>query len=264
MTKIKPAPRIVTNFNVAVLPGEGEKFKRAKPINLSETGVCLRIGLQLETGQTVTLQMQLDDDSPTFEVTARIVWTRVESETRQRVCGLGFVDLPKGYRDLIRAYVELASQSLLTFLSEFPLFADFSLDDCTSMLRIITRRHLKKREVLYHQDEDIPDLQGLFIVKEGLLSIYRGREHRADRQLAVVSPGQVFGESTLVSDEPFFTSVMAINESTLLQINKKGALRMRPESPELALKLMDVIAHTLHLRLGRTTRQLFSPIQPVG
>jgi hypothetical protein len=264
MTHIKPAPRIVTNFSISVLTAVGSAFKKASPVNLSETGVCLRIAIPLEIGQTVTLKMQVDDASPAIELLARVVWTRVESDTRQTVSGLGFIDLPTDYRDLIRAYVDLAGQSLLTFLSEFPLFRDFSLEDCTSLLRIVTQRYLKKREILYYQDEDVPDLQGLFIVKEGLLSIYRGHEHRADRQLAVVSTGQVFGESTLVSDQPFFTSIMAVNESTLLQINKKGFLRMRPESPELALKIMDVIAHTLNLRLGRTTRQLFSPIQPVA
>ena len=76
-------------------------------------------------------------------------------------------------------------------------------------------------------------------------------------------PGQIFGESTLISDQPFFTSVMAVNESVLLQINKKGFLRIRSEHPELALKLMTVIAQTLNFRLNRTTHQLFSPIQPV-
>jgi len=252
-------PRIITHFDVRIHCAADGTFTQTRPVNLSETGLCLRLKTNVTPDQPVQLQIRLGQEAETMQVNGRIVWVRRDPVNELYYCGVGFTDLSGDYLTKIRQYVELGSETLLAFLSEFPLFAEFSRDDCRSLLRIVTLRELDKKEILYVADTRDMDLQGLFIVQSGLLNIYSGSKPRLERHLAVVSPGQVFGENTLLTDQPHSATIMAVNPSRLIQINKIGFQLLSEKEPQLALKLMKVVARALVARLGRTTKKLFSP-----
>ncbi len=252
-------PRIITQFDVRIHAEADGTFRQTSPVNLSETGACLRLKSKMTPDQSVRLQIRLTDETEAMEVNGRIVWIRRDPVNEVFYCGLGFTDLSDEQVRKIREYVELGTESLLSFLSEFPLFEEFSRPDCRSLLRIVTLRELDKKEILYVAGARDMDLQGLFIVQSGLLNIYSGSKPRLERHLAVVSPGQIFGESTLLIDQPHSATIMAVNPSRLIQINKIGFQLLSEQEPQLALKLMKVVARALVARLGRTTRKLFSP-----
>jgi len=254
-------PRIITSFDVRLQSDGQEVFGRAWSVNLSETGVCVRLAKRLAVDQQVQLQIQLDHQSIAMSITGRVVWCRPDEINKIWYCGLGFSGLDEDQLYQIRSYVEVGTESLVKFLAEFPLFKDFSRDDCQALLQIVTLRELEKKEILYYDGTTDVDLQGLFVVQSGILSIFKGSIPRPERQLAVVSPGQIFGEITLVNEQAHTATVMAVNPSTLIQINKMGFLLARKNNPALALKIMDVVARALAARLGRTTKRLFSPIR---
>lgn len=252
-------PRIITNFDVRIQCQADETFTQTKPVNLSETGACLRLKSKVTPDQSVQLQIRLCQEERAMEVNGRIAWVRHDPVNGFFYCGLGFTNLNQDQIMKIREYTDLGAESLLLFLSEFPLFEEFSRQDCRSLLRIVTLRELDKKEILYVAGTRNMDLQGLFIVQSGLLNIYNGSKPRLERHLAVVSPGQVFGESTLLMDQPHSATIMAVNHSRLIQINKIGFQLLSEKEPQLALKLMKVVARALVARLGRTTQKLFSP-----
>ena len=253
-------PRIITNFEVKLRCGPHEVFAHADPVNLSETGLCLRLRCQMEADQPLELQIRLAQDSEAMEVPGRVVWLREDHLNKVYFYGVGFTQISRQLLKQIKDYVEIGGASLLEFFSDFPLFADFSCDDCRALLRIVTLRELKRKEVLYQEGARDADLQGLFIVQSGLLNIFKGIVFRPERQLAVVSAGQIFGEATLVHDQPHSASIIAVNDAQLIQINKMGFMLLRKQEPELALKIMEVVARALATRLGRTTKRLFSPL----
>jgi len=254
-------PRILTEFGVLICLSEAQGVRRAWPGNLSETGACVRIKDPAQKGQSVRLRIQLGKNTPKMELAGRIVWVRHDSIHDVDYCGVGFENLSADQLRQIRTYVERGGESLLNFLSEFPHFADFSQEDCRQLLQITTLRELEKGEILYQENTDDVDLQGLFIVESGLLNIYKGRKPRPERQLAAVSPGQIFGETTLILDQPHSATIAAVIPSRLIQIHKLGFHLMRSKNPSLALKIMEVAARALAIRLGRTTKRLFSPIE---
>ena len=254
-------PRIITNFAVQIRCANEEGFSSAWPVNLSETGACLRLNHSISIDQAVHLQITLAGHTHPMEMTGRIVWVRPDSINSVYYCGLGFTDPDNAHLEQIKTYVELGGQTLLEFLSEFPKFKEFSRQDCQTLLKIVTLRELEKKEILYEEGTRDVDLQGLFIVQSGLLSIFKGRVHRPERQLAVVSPGQIFGETTLLNDQPHSASIIAVNNSRLIQINKIGFQLLRKQHPELALDIMEIVARALTNRLGRTTKKLFCPVR---
>ena len=253
-------PRIITRFGVKLLI-EGAAPLSAWPVNLSETGACVRLNQMIDPGRTIQLEIRLGESAAPMTLAARTVWLRRDESHQAYYCGLGFVELDDEQLNCIREYVQLGGAMLLRFLSEFPLFEAFLPDDCQSLLKIVTLRELERKEILYEDGARDVDLQGLFIVQSGLLSIFKGPRPQPDRQLAVVSSGQIFGETTLVNDQPHSATIMAVNDSRLIQINKVGFLLLRKSEPQLALKIMDVVARTLAARLGRTTGKLFSPLR---
>jgi hypothetical protein len=254
-------PRIITDFRIHLARGESTQFESVTPVNLSETGLCVRVLDELETEERVKVRIQLDSDAAPMEIPGRVVRVRPDRIHERFYCGIGFEDLSHDQMYQIQAYTQAGTEWLVEFLSEFPLFQDFSEQDCHLLIRIITLRHLEKKEMLYEEGTSTEDTQGLFIVHSGLLNIFKGTDARPEHHLGVVSPGQVFGETTLVTDQEHTATIMAVNESQLIQINKIGFMLLRKEQPELGLKIMDVVARTLAGRLGRTTKKLFSPIR---
>jgi hypothetical protein len=260
MGKGNSVARIITDFSVGMRLTEYDKFTAAHSVNLSETGVCLQLTEPLEIGQQVQLRIIISTQTACMIMSAKVVWVRQDPVNETLCYGLGFVDPDPDQVGLIQFYVQAGTKILLNFFSEFPLFEALTLEDCQHLIRITTRRELAKREILYYEDSRDSDMQGLFIVQSGLLTIFKGKNHDPQRQIAVVSPGQVFGEYTLVLDQPHTATVMAVNASTLIQINKKGLQYLNVTHPSLALKFMEIVARTLATRLGRATRLLFSPL----
>lgn len=254
-------PRIITDFRIHIARADSVRFKSAASVNLSETGLCLRVLDKLEMGERVRVRIRLDPDSVSMETAGKVVWVRPDRINERFYCGIGFENLTPDQLCQIQNYTKIGTKWLVQFLCEFPLFQDFSEQDCYLLLRIITLRQLEKKEILYYDGTNTADMQGLFIVHSGMLNIFKGSKPRPERHLAVVSPGQVFGETTLVNDQEHTATIMAINESRLIQINKVGFMLMRKEQPELGLKIMEVVARALATRLGRTTKKLFSPIR---
>jgi CRP/FNR family transcriptional regulator, cyclic AMP receptor protein len=253
-------PRIITGFKAAVQYGAEASFKQAWPVNLSETGACIRYKLELPLQAQITLLINLSDEIGPIHVAGRVVWARFDEASRFYYYGVGFSNLGEGPLEQIRKYVDHGSLALLQFMSEFPLFKDFSLDDCRSLLRILTVRELDEKEALYREGVSDLNTQGLFIVQSGLLSVLSGVIPRLEKQVAIVSPGQIFGESSLLIDQPHSATLRAVNPSRLIQINKVGFQLLRNEQPKVALKVLDVVGRTLVARLGRTTKKLFCPI----
>jgi len=254
-------PRIITRFGAKIRRLDEESFSRVWPVNLSETGACVRLNNEIAAGRPVELVIQLGDQGLANQINGQIVWVRHDELNQVYYCGVGFIDLNEEQLEQIRAYVEQGGAALLEFLSEFRLFEGFSQDDGRNLLKIVTLRELEKEEILYREGTRDVDMQGLFIVQSGLLSIFKGRVLRPEGQLAVVSPGQIFGETTLLNDQPHSASIVAVNDSRLIQINKIGFGLLRKKQPELALKIMEVVARALANRLGRTTKKLFSPMR---
>ena len=253
-------PRIITDFGIELLRGGDKVIQGIKPVNLSEKGLCAQASAELAEGELLSVSIQLGSESNNIKATVKVVWRRYDKLSNIWFYGLGFVDLGERQRQVILTYVQQGAAWLMEFLSEFPLFDGFSYEDCQNLLHIITLRYLPHKEVLYRAGEKDVDLHGLFIVQSGMVNIYKGSLPEADKQLAVVSAGQIFGESSLVCNQEHSATVAAVNNTRLIQLSKAGFNVLKRKDPQLGLKVMEVVARTLTARLGRTTSMLFRPI----
>ena len=113
-------------------------------------------------------------------------------------------------------------------------------------------RSFRKSEVIFKEGSAGAEM---YLIHSGrvLLSLGRGKDEEAE--LAVLSPGEFFGEMALVDDSPRSATAAALEENTqLIALDKSRFLYMVQQQPQFALSVM----HTLCQRLRVVDRRLHS------
>ncbi|MFN7667953.1 MAG: cyclic nucleotide-binding domain-containing protein, partial [Burkholderiales bacterium] len=72
----------------------------------------------------------------------------------------------------------------------------------------------------------------LFIVKSGSLKVYLNDEEGKEVVLSMLEPGEYFGELGLIDDAPRSASVVALENSDLLQVPKDAFQQLLEQYPD--------------------------------
>ena len=114
------------------------------------------------------------------------------------------------------------------------------------------RQNYRKSEVIFEEGSTGSEM---YLIHSGgvLLSVRHNRNHQSP--LAVLKPGDFFGEMALVDDSPRSATASAVEDNTeLIVIDRARFLFMVRQQPEFALSLM----HTLCQRLRDMDKRLSS------
>jgi CRP/FNR family transcriptional regulator, cyclic AMP receptor protein len=84
----------------------------------------------------------------------------------------------------------------------------------------------------------------LFIVKSGTVRITR-REGAAEKELAVLGPGEHLGELALLARSVRLVSAVAATPCEVVEIAQRDYYRLQPQKPQACLKLALAIAGDL-------------------
>ncbi|WWT74390.1 Crp/Fnr family transcriptional regulator [Lautropia mirabilis] len=118
--------------------------------------------------------------------------------------------------------------------------------------------------------------QSLYILLSGRAKVQRSDTEGKEVILAVIGPGECFGEMSLIDDSPRSASVITIDTSDFMAINKESFKSMMLSSPEMSLRIMaglvrrlreaDKKIETLALLdvYGRVARVLLDMSEKVG
>jgi serine/threonine protein phosphatase PrpC/CRP-like cAMP-binding protein len=133
-------------------------------------------------------------------------------------------------------------------LARMPLFRP--LND-REILRV-----LQVTEVLAYQNGEIVITEGdkgdeLFIVLSGQVKVTRG-----GAQLAVLTPGDHFGEMALIRSQPRSATVKSDGSSELMVVRRPDFFEILRKEHQLAVKLLWQFLTVLSDRLANTTREL--------
>jgi len=115
-------------------------------------------------------------------------------------------------------------------------------------------RSFRKSEIIFEEGSAGAEM---YLIHSGKvqLSLRRGRGRDRKAELAVLSPGEFFGEMALVDDSPRSATAAALEENTqLIALDKSRFLYMVQQQPQFALSVM----HTLCQRLRVVDRRLHS------
>ena len=138
-------------------------------------------------------------------------------------------------------------------LSRVPAFADLSPRELRGVAAIVHKREYKAGEPVFYQGD--PGL-GMYIIREGEVSIRIEEREGEDEELAVLSDGDFFGELALLDESPRSAAAICKKDCSLIGFFRTDLFELIEQKPELGIKIVLKLAEILAVRLRKTDKDL--------
>ena len=129
-------------------------------------------------------------------------------------------------------------------LRNAPLFADLDDDDVASLRVHTTEVRVKRGEVLYREGDTGDQL---FMIVRGKVKMGRTAEDGRESLLAVLGPGDTFGEVGLFDPGPRVATVTAVTEASMLCVDHDHLRSWLIGRPKVAEALLRQLARRLRI-----------------
>ncbi|MCL6648292.1 MAG: Crp/Fnr family transcriptional regulator [Chloroflexi bacterium] len=134
-------------------------------------------------------------------------------------------------------------------LRAVPLFHDLdapSLEQLEARLRL---RGFREGEIIFHRD-DVGN--ALYVIRTGRVKIRLLADDGRETVLAILSPGDCFGELALLDGEPRSADAVAMERTETLILGREDFLAALDHNPTLARRILVLLSH----KLRQTNEQL--------
>lgn len=124
-------------------------------------------------------------------------------------------------------------------LQAYPLFRQLSTSQIEEIARITREQVIPTATALIEQD----DLSSFaYFILSGGVQVYRITEDGKKVTLAILGPGEVVGEMSLIDNEPRSACVQTIHETRVLVIDKGEFTRILRAHPNIAMSLLQIMS----------------------
>lgn len=137
-------------------------------------------------------------------------------------------------------------ESLAYFLGTLPLFSDLSEKELVRLEALVHVRDYDAREIVFGEGD--PG-SGLYIVRSGRVKIFMRNGHSRAVELAVLSPGDFFGETTLAFPAARAASARTLEKTQLIGLFRADLLETVQKNPDMANKLLLGLTRAMSERL---------------
>jgi CRP/FNR family cyclic AMP-dependent transcriptional regulator len=129
-----------------------------------------------------------------------------------------------------------------TVLKSVPMFAGFPEDQLRTLATLLSRRSAPRGSMIVAEGDPV---DSLYIVISGRLKVMMGEADGKEVILAIIGPGEFFGEMGLIDDGPRSASVVAIEPCELLLVTRRIFRKCLVENPEVAMAVLRVVVRRL-------------------
>jgi CRP-like cAMP-binding protein len=138
------------------------------------------------------------------------------------------------------------------FLLKNSGFKDLATADADALSSVCAEESFKAGAIIF--PEDGPG-DKMYVVKSGSVKITK-KVKEVENTLAVISPGEFFGEMALLDGMPRSAASKAASDTVVLTITRENYQALRLKSPQTALKIMDILVKVLSGRLRQANKNL--------
>lgn len=139
------------------------------------------------------------------------------------------------------------------FLKSLPLFKDLGDRNMGYVLRAMHSRSYREGEVLFLED-DVG--RALFILESGRVELAKRDARGGAQRIAVLGPGDFFGEMALLEHLPRSASAVALERSQVHLLYRSRLESLLHYYPQVGVPILRHLAQLLSARLRRTTQEL--------
>lgn len=127
-------------------------------------------------------------------------------------------------------------------LQRVPFLAALAAADREALAACVSRRRLRRGDVIFQKDD--PG-QSVFIIERGSIRIYVPSPQGTDLTLAVLGPGDFFGDLSLLDGHPRSASAAALADVSVLVLERADFIDLLRSRPDAAMAVLGVVARRL-------------------
>lgn len=146
---------------------------------------------------------------------------------------------------------------MIQALKQQSLFSDIDSEGLEKLSKIVEKLSLKKGEQLFKEKDDT---RGVFLLHSGKVEISRVTADGWRQTLTVVTPGDFFGELSILERRHHVASAVAVEDAELFLIPKEEFERLMDQDTKLACYILKKIAMEMSKKLRRTTDKFLSAL----
>lgn len=152
----------------------------------------------------------------------------------------------------------MADQSKLWYLENFNLFEGLAEDKMMELEKITSMQETSKNDPIYFAQEPS---NSIFFLKKGRVKLSRISPDGKEMIIALVNPGEVFGELSILDIAERNDFATALDESLICAISKDDFKSFVEKNPELNLKISRLIGFKLRKFSERIEELVFKDAQ---
>lgn len=152
----------------------------------------------------------------------------------------------------------MADKSKLWFLENFNLFEGLSKSKMEELSKITTMTETSKNDPIYFAQEAS---ESIFFLKKGRVKLTRNSSEGKEMIIALVNPGEVFGELSILDISERSDYAISLEESLICAISKDDFKNFLESNPDLNLKITKLIGFKLKRFSERIEELVFKDAQ---
>jgi CRP/FNR family cyclic AMP-dependent transcriptional regulator len=152
-------------------------------------------------------------------------------------------------------------ESLAGFLGTVPVFSELKGRDLTFLEALVHVRRYSPQEIVFEEGD--PG-SGIYIIRTGRIRIFSRNVEGSEEDLAVLGPGDFFGETTLSAPTTRSASARTLESSELIGLFRADLLETIQKNPVIASKLLMGLTRVVSERLQAAAQEIRLLKMPVG
>ena len=133
------------------------------------------------------------------------------------------------------------------FLRQISLFSALNDEELKFLARVALQREYPKNSYIVHKDE--PGIS-LFIIRSGTVDVVLEKSTGKSILLSTLGSYEFFGEISLFDGEPRSATVIAREQSTVVEITRDILLTQLSKHPDIAFKILAKMSHRSLSKVG--------------
>ena len=166
-------------------------------------------------------------------------------------CPMGnLIRLEKGFR---RRKLRIASDISVDTLKEISFFKDFDEKEIYDTLYYCKDITSSQNQVLIREGKGRGSLH---IIYSGQVKVVKAVTESSAKTIAVLEDGDIFGEMSFIDESSPSASIVAVENSRILRIDKIAFLKMLENDKDLAIKILIRILQVSSTRVRNLSEQI--------
>lgn len=132
----------------------------------------------------------------------------------------------------------MADKSKLWYLENFNLFSNLDKEKMMELNQLVRDQTIKKDEPIYFANDPS---NSIFFLKTGRVKITKYLADGSEKIIAIINPGEIFGEMAYMDEEQRTDYAITIEPSLICAISKSDLTSFIKDNPAINLKLTKIL-----------------------